>query len=325
MRLMHRLAAVLATAAVLTTSCGGRTVRTTISDPTTVDISQLWIEPHDIETRDLFAGPDAGIAAPDAATQFTFVRADQSGYSPGYDVKDANGLEWSVKLGPEAQPEVVSSRILWAIGFHQVPTYYLATWTLVGGPGGNPGPARFRPESPGQKVVGEWSWYENQFVGTGPFKGLVVANLLLNNWDWKTSNNKIYDVTGSDGVTRRYVVRDLGASLGKTAFPTALKWLPVRGFGQGSRNDLEGFESQRFILGVEGTRVLFDYQGIHEKLVDTITPRDVVWASELLARLSDEQLHDAFRAGGYGQEQATRYVAKIRSKIAEGLALKTAS
>ena len=65
--------------------------------------------------------------------------------------------------------------------------------------------------------MSDWSWYENPFVSTQAFKGLVVANLVLNNWDWKTSNNKVYDVSSADGSARRvYVVRDLGASLGKT-------------------------------------------------------------------------------------------------------------
>ena len=197
MRVLQSFAAI-AVVAALPLACGGRTIRTTVSDPSAVDVSQLWIEPTDIGTRDLFAGPTASVAAPDATTQFTFVKADRTGYSPGYDVRDANGIEWSVKLGPEAQTEVVTSRLLWAIGFHQVPTYYLATWTMTGGPGGNPGPARFRPELPDRKVVADWSWYENEFVDTQAFKGLVVANVLLNNWDWKTSNNKIYEVNNAD-------------------------------------------------------------------------------------------------------------------------------
>ena len=33
-------------------------------------------------------------------TVFQFVARDTSGWSPGFDVKDANGVEWSVKLGP---------------------------------------------------------------------------------------------------------------------------------------------------------------------------------------------------------------------------------
>jgi hypothetical protein len=60
------------------------------------------------------------------------VARDTSGWSPGFDVRDANGLEWSVKLGPEAQSEIVISRILWALGFHQLPIYYLDRWTLNG-------------------------------------------------------------------------------------------------------------------------------------------------------------------------------------------------
>jgi hypothetical protein len=37
-----------------------------------------------------------------------------------------------------------------------------------------------------------------------------------------------------------------------------------------------------------------------------------------MSRLSDDQWHDAFRAAGYSPEQGRRYVAKIKSKIAEG-------
>jgi hypothetical protein len=315
----------LTLAITVSEACGGRTVRTTAADPTRVEVSQLWQEPSDLETRDLLAGPAAGPAAPDSRTALAFVKADNSGYSPGYDLRDANGVTWSVKLGPEAQTEVVASRILWAIGYHQVPTYYLATWTMSGGPEGSPGPGRFRPELADRKVVGEWSWYENEFVHTRPFKGLIVANLMLNNWDWKTSNNKIYEVTRADGsVERQYVVRDLGASLGKTSAPAFSRWLGTR-IAQGNRNDLEDFERQGFIETVTGDRVEFDYSGIYEKVVDTVTVADVVWTSRLLSRLSDAQWNDAFRAAGYPPEQASRYIAKLKSKVAEGLALATST
>lgn len=314
--------AVIAVAALLVGACGGRTVRTTAADPTAVDIAQLWQEPTDLPSRDLFAGPPADVAAPTPTTPFAFLEADRSGFSPGYDVRDENGLEWSVKLGPEAQTEVVASRILWAMGYHQVPTYYLTTWTMTGGPEGELGPARLRPELPDHKLVGDWSWYENEFAHTQPFRGLVVANLILNNWDWKTSNNKIYEVTGPDGrTTRHYVVRDLGASLGKTSAPAFSRWLGTR-IAQGNRNDLEDFEAQGFIQQVTGNDVEFDYSGIYQPVVDAVTPSDVVWASELLSRLTDAQWNDAFRAGGYPPDQAARYIAKIKSKIAEGLALR---
>ena len=311
-------ACLLLVIALATADCGGRTVRTT-PDPA-ADISQLWREPADLETRDLLVGPSAGVPKP-TASRFTFVKADRSGHSPGYELRDQDGIEWSVKLGSEAKTEVVASRILWAIGYHQMPTYYLSDWSMEKGPGGHPGPGRFRPALPNTKVVGEWPWQENPFAHTQPFRGLVVANLIINNWDWKTSNNKIYDHLNPDGSgERRYVVRDLGASFGKSDAPGIARLLGAR-VAQGNRNNLEDFEKQGFITGVSGNRVEFDYHGIYDHVVETVTADDVVWTCRLLARLSDEQWKSAFTAGGYPPDQATRYIAKLKSKIAEGLAL----
>jgi hypothetical protein len=280
----------------------------------------LWVEPRDLESRDLLHGVGGRTFAPDPSVPFELLAVDSSGFSPGYDVRDRQGVEWSVKLGIEAQPEIVASRVLWAIGYHQPPTYLLTEWKLDDR--GTQPAARFRRESSDQKVVADWSWYENPFVTTRPFKGLVVANLILNNWDWKTSNNKVYEAgDGRGGPRRRYVVRDLGASLGKTSFPRFLAWMPVRGMGQGSRNDVDDFEDQGFIRNVEGQRVNFDYRGIHQRVVDTVTVDDVVWTCRLMARISDRQWRDAFRAAGYGDADRQRFVTKLKSKISEGLAL----
>jgi hypothetical protein len=312
--------------AMLLTFCAGRTPpHSTADDPARIELSQLWVEPRDLESRDLFHGPGGQALAPDPSAPFELIAVDNSGYSAGYDVRDKKGIEWSVKLGIEAQPELVASRVLWGIGYHQPPAYLLTTWELAGKQAGTQGLARFRREADDHKVVSDWSWYENPFVATQPFKGLIVANLILNNWDWKTSNNKVYDVAdGNDPPRRRYVVRDLGASLGKTSFPGFLKWMPTRGLGQGSRNDVEDFEEQGFIKSVEGRRVKFDYRGIHNRLVDTLTVEDVVWACRLMARVSDEQWHDAFRAAGYEEAQRQRFITKLKSKIREGLTLATA-
>jgi hypothetical protein len=305
--------------AVAVAACGRftRDVRL-VSDPrATVD--ELWQEPSDIAGRDLYYGVGGRQLSPGNAA-FGFVSRDTNGWSPGFDVRSEDGREWSVKLGPEAQSEVVASRILWAIGFHQPPTYYLAEWTMTGAISGPQPPGRFRPSGLGA-VVGDWSWYENPFVGTRAFAGLVVANLLLNNWDWKTSNNKVYELAGPvNGVRRWFVVRDVGASLGRTTYPALLTWVRLRGFGQGTRNDLPGFEQQEFIVRIDGdSRPVFDYRGIYRDVIETVTLADVRWTCTLLSRLSDTQWNDAFRAGGYNAEQTSRYVTKLKAKIAQGL------
>jgi hypothetical protein len=311
------IVAVVAALAVATCARQVRNVQVTAGPPATV--AELWQAPA--EPRDLFLGP-GGKALMPRDTVFTFIAEDTTGHSPGFDVRDDAGVQWSVKTGPEAQTEVVTSRILWAIGFHQPPTYYLADWELKGARAGTQHPGRFRPDVPGREVVGDWPWHENPFVGTPEFGGLIVANLILTQWDWKQSNNKIYQLDKPvNGVTRQFVVRDLGASLGKFNYPTILKLFRLRGFGQGSRNDLPGFEQQAFIERVDDGSVTFAYRGIYRDVISTVTPAQVRWACERLSKLSDRQWQDAFRSGGFTPEQSQRYTNKIKEKIAQGLQL----
>ncbi len=295
-------------------------VRARDGEGTIAPLEALWAHPSDIATRDLFLGSGGAELAPPADATFAWVSTDTTGYSPGFEVRDSAGRTWNVKLGPEAQTEVAASRVLWAIGYHQPPTYYVESWDLSGGPGGRQGPSRFRVDFDGASVAGDWSWEENPFVSTQPYRGLIVANILLNSWDWKTSNNKIYR---GPGAQERYVVRDLGASLGRTS-PSRLLWVlpvPMRGFGQGSRNDIEGFEAQGFIKRVDVDGVDFDFDTIYAGIVGRVRSDDVRWTAELLNRLSDQQWDDIFRAAGYGPDIRRRFIKKIKAKIAEGLAV----
>jgi len=273
--------------------------------------SELWVMPTDLATRDLRYGVGGAASAPDPQAEYVFHAKDTKGFSDGYDVTGPDGVEWSVKIGPEAQPEVVASRLLWAAGFHQPPAYYVPQWRLTGGPEpGIKGPARFRPKATWLHKTGEWSWQRNPFVDSPAFRGLIVLNLMLNNADLRTPNNIIYTLRElRDGAERWFVVRDLGGSLGAT------------GFVYGTRNDLEGFERQRFVTRVQGSHVSFDYHGRHRELLRLVTPADVRWAAERWAVLTDAQWQAAFEAGGYQPDVAARYIQKLRAKIAEGLAL----
>jgi hypothetical protein len=276
-------------------------------------VAELWVNPTDIASRDVFNGVGGARLTPNPDVPYTFVERDTTGSSRGYDVRDPSGLLWSVKIGPEAQTEVVVSRLLWAAGYHQPPTYYVPRWLLAqdGRQTAQP-PGRFRPELPGYRKIGRWAWDENPFVGTRPYRGLLVLNMLVNNWDLKTSQNVIYALDREhEGARRWYVVRDVGASLGQT--PGRLL--------DGTPNDLAGFEAQGFITGVEGQHVAFDYHRPHNELFARITPADVRWACDLLAQLTPQQWRDAFRAGGYSADESARYIRKMQAKIAQGRAL----
>ena len=212
----------------------------------------------------------------------------QGGFSPGYTVKDDKGVTWSAKMGIEAQPEVVVSRLLWAIGFRQPPVYFLESWTLAGGAEpGRKGPTRFRPHLPGWKDRGSWLWRKNPFLGTRPLRGLVVFMRIVNNWDILDRNNVLYELDSSrDGVRRHYVVKDLGSSLGRT---TAL-------WHQGTKNDVEDFEKQGFIDSVE----------------------DVRWMCERLAKLTPKQWRDVFQTAGYDEATAGRFIRRFQAKVEAG-------
>jgi hypothetical protein len=138
---------ICAALAALPAACGriARDVQV-VSDPA-AHPDELWQAPSDIASRDLFHGA-GGTALRPCGSEFTFVARDTGGWSPGFDVRASDKVEWSVKLGPEAQSEVVSSRILWAIGYHQPPIYYLPAWMMTGTESGPQPAGRFRPTLP---------------------------------------------------------------------------------------------------------------------------------------------------------------------------------
>jgi hypothetical protein len=159
-------------------------------------------------------------------------------------------------------------------------------------------------------------------VNTTQFRGLIVAQLVLNNWDMKTSNNRLYEATDPTALPRRqFMVRDVGSSLGHSKQFRLFAMLGTRG-AQGSKNNVDDFEQQGFIEKVEDDKIRFDYRGMNQQLVDSVTVADVIWACEQLAKIPDGQWQAAFKAGWYPPEHADRYIRKIKEKIAQGLALK---
>jgi hypothetical protein len=301
--------------ALLATSCGGRTVVTTASAPVpAATMAALWIEPAGAP-RDLFWGVGGKRYAPPSDPVYKMEGKDDAGFSVSYDVVSPDGMEWSAKIGPEAQTEVVVSRILWGLGYHQPPVYYLPSWKLDTGEK-EPrmeSEARFRPKLANLERLDEyWAWADNPHSGTRELKGLLTIMLMLNSSDLKDDNNSNYELKEPmDGASRWAVVRDVGAALGETG-----KLFP-------RRNWIDGFEKAGFIKAIhEDGTIEFDYKGRHRELLSMIRPADVQWAAQRMQRLTDEQWRDAFRAGNYAAPIAERYIRRIKQKIADGLALR---
>jgi hypothetical protein len=263
----------------------------------------LWQEPTDLTSRDLYLGAGGEAMKPDLG-RVIFVKEETGGYSTKYRVKDGSGKEWVVKIGKEAQSDTVASRLLWAVGYPTEISYLVPSVTIEGK--GTFENARFEARPDDVKRVGEWKWSDNPFRGTKEFQGLKVMMLLLNNWDIKDTNNKILLVRNpqTGEAQHRYIISDLGATLGKTG-----------GVVDRSRNKPEDFAKAKFVKVVKQNQVFFVYNGKRGEVFSDITIEQAKWIGSLLSQLSEQQIKDAFRAGNYSPEQIDLLTQVLRMRI----------
>jgi hypothetical protein len=294
----------------------------------------LWRDPGDISTLDMINGEGGAGHAPKAGAEYTFVKEDMNGTSPKFYVKDSEGVEWLVKLGPEAKPETAATRFTWAMGYFADEDYFLAEIHVAGLPqlrrrmygasvktGIVPNVRLKRKDKDKDKKVDNWSWYDNPFVGTREYNGLRVLMALINNWDLKEVNNKIY-MTDTE---RRFVTSDLGESFGKTGMIIPL----------GNGGNLKDYENAKFIKKRTADTVSF-VMNTHSPIVfkpfawklyseyarlvhleENIPIADAIWIGGQLAKLTPQQIRDAFRAAGYPPETVEGFARTFESRVAE--------
>ena len=290
----------------------------------------IWRDPGRVSELNLMYGAGGSEHAPDPHGVFTFVEEDKSGTSAKFDVKDANGVEWRVKLGAEPQSETAATRLLWAAGYFVDEDYYLPEIKVEGleklhrgenyvSEGGIVRGARLKRKDKQIKKIGNWDWFKNRFLGTKEMNGLRVMMALLNNWDLKEINNAIY----VGGGEQRYVVSDVGASFGKTGNSISR-----------SKGDVKGYERSKFIGKETATEVDFEMhsrpfvltavnvpnyrtRSKMEEITKHIPRQDAKWIGQLLGQLSEEQIRDCFRSAGYTAEEVDDYTAEVQSRIAE--------
>lgn len=282
----------------------------------------LWRNPANIRSRNLFLGPGGAKMRPDTSN-LTFIKEDKGGYSPKFRVRDGSGREWVAKLGKEAQSETAAVRLLWAIGYATEINYLVPCVHINGAPeprkkvgrcyGRGFANVRFEARPEGIERAGEWKWKRNPFVGTRELNGLIIMMGLINNWDIKDSNNVIlYVPEGSSGVAEsQYAISDLGATFGRTG-NVPFFWRFTR-----SRNNPKDYAQARFIDKVKRDRVAFRYGGKNRELFKNITLEDAKWIGNLLSRLSDQQIDDAFRAANYNWAEVRILRTAVRRRINE--------
>lgn len=313
------------------TSAGVTAQRAGTSDqkPNPTPVARIWLDPGEIASLDMVNGIGGAGHAPDLEATFAFVKEDDVATSPKFDVIDAQGVGWKVKLGDEAQAETAATRFLWAAGYLVDEDYYAAEITVTGLPtlkrgrdfvsaGGVVRGARLERKRAPLAKVGEWDWFENPFVGQRELNGLRVMMSLLNSWDLKTANNAVYEVNGE----RYYVVSDLGGTFGKTGDAITRTKGKAKDYAESEfiakvRADTIDFvlHSRPHFLGVvdvpnyrERTRM--------EQIAKAIPRADVVWLARRLSQLSDAQIHDAFRASGFDASDAASLATTFRRRIA---------
>jgi hypothetical protein len=258
----------------------------------------LWRNPTDIATRDLFYGPGGKDHEPRGT--FTFVEEDMDGTNPKFVVHDEDGVKWKVKMGNEARPETVASRLVWAAGYTANEDYFVAELHVTGMPAhlrrgqnlvsgdGTVHNVRLKRHLKGEEKAGEWHWRDNPFHGNRDLNGLRVMMALINNWDLKDENNAIYrqkkpakeakeakeaakdgdgaaDGAGpADGAAEAvYIVSDLGGSFGPNG---------IRRTHEQSKDNLKAYERSRFITASTGEYVDFGTPG-RPTILEIFNPR----------------------------------------------------
>jgi hypothetical protein len=274
----------------------------------------LWQRPSDISKRDLYLGPGGTAMRPDLR-RITFVEEQKGGYSKKYKVRDASGREWSAKIGKEAQAETAAVRLLWAIGYVTEVNYLVPNLEIAGK--GTFRNVRLEARPDNVKRLDEWEWTNNPFIDTREFRGLKVMMALINNWDIKDSNNEILLVGSPSGNELRYVISDLGATFGESSTKPVI-WRITR-----SRNEPMKYRKAKFFDEVKNNRVSFDYGSKRNGIFDDITVSDAVWVGNLLSKLSNRQLRDAFRAANYTQGEIDLLVSEVRERTRELVRLRS--
>ncbi len=290
--------------------------------PATTGTPALWRSRGDVSQLNLYWGIGSEEEMPKAPFQFD--KEDVTGTNPKIKIIDANGVKWNMKFDEEVHAEVVSSRLAWACGYMVEESYFIPSGKVNGvsglgrakkfvGADGSFSNAMFekRPDDIARRAI-NWDWDSNPFANSKELGGLAMLCFLLSNWDAKVTNNNVLGMFDEDGSIKEwYLVADWGGTFGKTG-----------GFTSHSKWDPADYGKQAFLEGVSGNTVKFHYSGKMGSSLKAQPRENVRWFYGIVGQLSDEQLRDAFKAGGATPSETDAFVSQLRKRLNE---LKTAA
>ena len=262
----------------------------------------LWRDPVDIKTRNLLAGIGGPDAAPNPTHRFTFLSGSDP-VSGEKVVQDEAGRIWLLITGLKARADVSASRLLWAAGFHTDQTYYLPSIHIDGNGGGNFTEVRLKRRDDGYIKTASWSWSANPFVENRELQGLRTLMALLSVWDLSKKRNAI----ARRGEETNFYVSQLQTALGKSADLASNSTVA----------NPRHYAEQKFIDKVKDAKVFFHLKGDHTSVVRNVTVENARWIGEVLGQLSDQQIADAFRAGGFSASDIAVYQAAVKKRISD--------
>jgi hypothetical protein len=292
----------------------------------------LWRDPGDIPSLDLIHGIGGAQDAPGEHEEYKFVKEDLNGTSAKFYVEDKEGVQWLLKIGEEAQPETAATRLVWSMGYFTDEDYYLPAIRVSGiphlhrgnnsiAPDGTVSGVRLKRQNKTEKNIGNWSWFDNPFLHTREFDGLRVMMALINDWDLKTDNNKIYSEKDTE---RRYVVSDEGASFGRTGAVTTRSKGNLQEYREAKFIDHIGADEVDFVMATRPLPLLapfelpnFKRRYSMENVVKHIPRANAKWIGQQLARLTAQQIGDAFRAAGYSEDGVRGYTQAVMARITQ--------
>jgi hypothetical protein len=232
---------------------------------------------------------------------------DRMATSPKAKLRDAKGVKWTAKFGSEAHSDTVAPRLAWALGFGTVEGYYVGAGRIEGidastklgrekrvilPDGTLRGGARFKrhdksfdtiPDAKGNDLT--WDEAKNPGVPPEQLSGLLIFDVMVNNWDAQPKNCKVYRYAGPNGPELWYISADLGASFAsrpKNKFVLA-----------------DYMKEPNFIKRVTEDTVEFNFTDVvpaQARIHQRVPLAHARWFRKQVSKLTDDEIQAAFDA-----------------------------